>query len=182
MELPPYRAPQIGRIFYASIIDRTVFVLSRAVIIAAPAGAITWLLANVYVGDLSILVRSANILDPIAGYIGLDGFILIAFIAGLPANEIVLPVLLMAYMSTGTLTEFESIGFLRNVLIQNGWTWLTALNVMLFSLLHWPCSTTLWTIKKETGSLKWTLVAFLLPTTVAFIVCFITTTVARLLF
>lgn len=177
LELPPYRAPQIGRIFYTSIIDRTVFVLSRAVIIAAPAGAITWLLANVYVGDLSILVHAANFLDPIARYIGLDGFILMAFIAGLPANEIVLPVLLMAYMSTGTLTEFESIGFLRNVLTQNGWTWLTALNVMLFSLLHWPCSTTLWTIKKETGSLKWTVAAFLIPTAIAFIVCFVTASI-----
>lgn len=180
LELPPYRAPQIGRIFYTSIIDRTVFVLSRAVIVAAPAGAITWLFANVYVGDASILVHIAAFLDPIAKYIGLDGFILMAFIAGLPANEIVLPVLLMAYLSTGTLTDFPSIDYLRDVLINNGWTYLTALNVMLFSLLHWPCSTTLWTIKKETGSIKWTLVAFILPTVIAFIVCFLTTLVAKL--
>lgn len=182
LELPPYRAPQVGRILYTSIIDRTIFVLSRAAAIAAPAGAATWLLANIYIGDVSILVHISNILDPIASIIGLDGFILMAFIVGIPANEIVLPVMLMAYMSTGSLTEFESIDFLRNVLISNGWTSLTALNVMLFSLLHWPCSTTLWTIKKETGSIKLTLVAFLMPTMIAFGVCFITTIIYNLIF
>lgn len=182
LELPPYRAPQIGRVIYTSLIDRTVFVLSRAVIIAAPAGALTWLLANIYIGDLSILIHMANFLDPIGKVIGLDGFILIAFIAGFPANEIVIPVLLMAYMSTGTLTDFESIASLREILISNGWTGLTAINVMLFSLLHWPCSTSLLTIKKETGSLKWTGAAFLIPTALAFLVCFVTATVYRLIF
>jgi len=180
LELPPYRAPQVGRILYSSIIDRTMFVLSRAIVVAGPAGALTWLMANVYIGDLSILIHVSNFLNPIAQVIGLDGFILMAFIVGIPANEIVLPVLLMAYLSTGTLTEFGSVEYLRDVLINNGWTLLTALNVMLFSLLHWPCSTTLWTIKKETGSIKWTLVAFLLPTVIAFVVCFLTTTAAKL--
>ena len=180
LELPPYRAPQVGRILYSSIIDRTMFVLSRAIVVAGPAGALTWLMANVYIGDLSILIHVSNFLNPIAQVIGLDGFILMAFIVGIPANEIVLPVLLMAYLSTGTLTEFGSVEYLRDVLINNGWTYLTALNVMLFSLLHWPCSTTLWTIKKETGSIKWTLVAFLLPTVIAFVVCFLTTTAAKL--
>lgn len=182
LELPPYRAPQVGRILYSSIIDRTIFVLSRAIVVAAPAGALTWILANVYVGDLSILIHVANFLNPLAQIIGLDGFILMAFIVGLPANEIVLPVLLMAYLSTGTLTNFESIEYLREVLTNNGWTNLTAINVMLFSLLHWPCSTTLWTIKKETGSIKWTAVAFLLPTAIAFIVCFMTASIYRLIF
>jgi len=182
LELPPYRAPQIGRILYTSIMDRTIFVLSRAVVIAAPAGAVTWLLANVYVGDTSILLHVSSFLDPLARIIGLDGFILMAFIVGLPANEIVLPVLLMGYLSTGTLTDFPSIEYLREILVTNGWTYLTALNVMLFSLLHWPCSTALWTIKKETGSLKWTTVAFILPTVIAFVVCFFTTIVARVLF
>jgi ferrous iron transport protein B len=182
LELPPYRAPQVGRILYSSIIDRTIFVLSRAVVIAAPAGAVTWLLANIYVGDASILIHVSNFLDPLARIIGLDGFILMAFIVGLPANEIVLPVLLMGYLSTGTLTDFPSIEYLREILISNGWTYLTALNVMLFSLLHWPCSTTLWTIKKETGSIKWTVVAFLLPTSIAFIVCFITANFYNLVF
>ena len=182
LELPPYRAPQAGRILYTSIIDRTAFVLSRAVCVAAPAGAVTWLLANIYLGDFSILIHVSNFLDPLARTIGLDGFILMAFIAGLPANEIVLPILLMAYLSTGTLAEFKSIEYLREVLLNNGWTNLTALNVMLFSLLHWPCSTTLWTIKKETGSLKWTVASFLIPTAIAFLVCFFTATVYRLIF
>jgi ferrous iron transport protein B len=181
LELPPYRAPQVGRIIYTSLIDRTIFVLSRAVVVAAPAGAIIWLLANIYVGELSILIHMAKFFEPLGRAIGLDGFILIAFIAGFPANEIVIPVLLMAYMSTGTLTDFESIDSLRQILISNGWTQLTAINVMLFSLLHWPCSTTLLTIKKETGSLKWTLAAFIIPTVIAFLVCFITANLYRII-
>ena len=181
LELPPYRAPQVGRIIYTSIIDRTVFVLLRAAAVAAPAGAVTWLLANIYVGELSILIHAANFLEPLGRAIGLDGFILIAFIAGFPANEIVMPVLLMAYMSTGALTDYESIDSLRQILMSCGWTVLTAINVMLFSLLHWPCSTTLLTIKKETGSLKWTFAAFIIPTGIAFIVCFVTTAVYRII-
>ncbi len=182
LELPPYRVPKIGRVLYSSIIDRTIFVLTRAVIIAAPAGAITWLISNITIGDLSILTHVSNFLNPFARVIGLDGFILMAFIVGLPANEIVLPVLLMAYLSTGSLTEFSSIQELKTILVDNGWTYLTALNTMLFSLLHWPCSTTLLTIKKETGSLKWTIVAFVIPTVIAIVVCFITTVVYNLIF
>ncbi len=182
LELPPYRVPQIGRLIYTSIIDRTIFVLSRAVVIAAPAGAVTWLISNIYIGDLSILAHISNFLEPAAYLIGLDGFILMAFIVGIPANEIVIPVMLMAYLSTGTLTDFESIGHLRTILVSNGWTPLTALNTMLFSLLHWPCSTTLLTIKKETGSMKWTVVAFFLPTAIAFAVCFITASIYRIIF
>lgn len=177
LELPPYRKPQIGRVLYTSIIDRTIFVLNRAILVAAPAGAITWILANIYIGDLSLISHVANFLQPIAITIGLDGFILLAFLVGLPANEIVLPVLLMAYLATGTLADFSSIESLRDILVNNNWTILTALNTMLFSLLHWPCSTTLWTIKKETGSLKWTIISFLIPTLIAFIVCFITTSI-----
>lgn len=181
LELPPYRGPQVGRIIYTSLIDRTIFVLSRALAVAAPAGALTWLLANIFVGDLGILSHMAKALDPLGNAIGLDGFILIAFLAGFPANEIVIPVLLMAYMSTGSLTDYESIASLRQVLISQGWTPLTAVNAMLFSLLHWPCSTTLWTIKKETASLKWTLAAFIIPTALAFLVCFITANIFRLI-
>ena len=180
LELPPYRKPQIGRVLYTSIIDRTIFVLSRAVLVAAPAGAITWILANIYIGDLSIISHIANFLQPLGNAIGLDGFILLAFLVGLPANEIVLPVLLMAYLATGTLTDFSSIESLREILINNNWTLLTALNTMLFSLLHWPCSNTLWTIKKETGSIKWTILSFIIPTAIAFLVCFLTTSVYRL--
>ncbi|MBK1811068.1 ferrous iron transport protein B [Clostridium sp. YIM B02505] len=181
LELPPYRKPQVGRVLYTSILDRTMFVLVRAILVAAPAGAFTWILSNIYIGDMSIVTHVSNFLDPLGKLIGLDGFILMAFILGLPANEIVLPVLLMLYLSTGTLTEFESIDSLRQTLISHGWTYLTALNTMLFSLLHWPCSTTLWTIKKETGGIKWTLLAMLIPTAVAFIVCFFTTTIFRIL-
>lgn len=176
LELPPYRAPQIGRVVYTSIVDRTIFVLGRAITIAIPAGIIIWICANIYIGDASILVHVANFLDPLAKVIGLDGFILLAFILGFPANEIVIPILLMAYLSTGSMIEMDNFA-LGNVLIEHGWTYLTALNVMLFSLLHWPCATTLLTIKRETGSLKWTVVGFLLPTCLAFIICFLTTTI-----
>lgn len=179
LELPPYRVPKFGRIFYTSIIDRTIFVLWRAVIVTAPAGAITWILANIYIGDLSIIGHVAAFLNPFATLIGLDGFILMAFILGLPANEIVLPILMMCYLSTGSMIEFDSIDSLREILLNNGWTYLTALNTMLFSLLHWPCATTLITIKKETGSLKWTALAALIPTGIAISVCFITSTIFK---
>ncbi len=182
LELPPYRMPQIGRVLYTSIIDRTIFVLSRAITVAAPAGAITWLMANIQVGNSSILNHIAVFIDPFAKFIGLDGFIITAFILGLPANEIVLPILLMSYLSTGSMIEFESIESLREILLDNGWTYLTALNTMLFSLLHWPCGTTILTIKKETGSWKWTALGVLIPTVVAITICFITATIFRIFF
>ena len=180
LELPPYRTPKIGRVIYTSIIDRTIFVLSRAIVVAIPAGIITWIFANIYVGDTSILSHVAGFLNPIAKVIGLDGFILLAFILGFPANEIVIPILLMSYLATGSMIEFDSLSALGEVLKDNGWTYLTAINTMLFSLLHWPCATTLLTIKKETGSNKWTAVGFLMPTTIAFIVCFGTTCIFKL--
>lgn len=180
LELPPYRKPQVGRILYTSLIDRTVFVLTRAVLVAAPAGAITWILGNIYIGDYSIITWAANFLEPFARALGLDGYILMAFILGFPANEIVLPILLMSYLSTGHMIEFESIDNLRQILLEHGWTYLTALNVMLFSLLHWPCGTTLWTIKKETGSMKWTIIGAVIPTIIAIMVCFLTATIYRL--
>lgn len=173
LELPPYRRPKVGAVFYRSIIDRTVFVLRRAIVIAAPAGAVTWILANVYIGDVSVIAYIAGVLDPIAKSIGLDGFILMAFILGLPANEIVVPILLMSYLATGQLTEFESLFELKKVLLANGWTWLTAFNTMLFALLHWPCATTLLSMYKETGSKKWTFMGFIIPTAIAFTVCFV---------
>lgn len=177
LELPPYRPPQIGRVIYTSIIDRTMFVLRRAVIIAIPAGIIIWIFANIYIGDMSILSHAANILDPLGRLIGLDGFILLAFILGFPANEIVVPILIMSYMATGKMIEFDELSALGELLRNNGWTYLTALNMMLFSLLHWPCATTLITIKKETNSTKWTVLGFIIPTVIAFVVCFITTTI-----
>ncbi|MDA8228176.1 MAG: ferrous iron transporter B [Desulfitobacterium hafniense] len=180
LELPPYRKPQFGAVIYRSIIDRTIFVLRRAIVMAAPAGAITWVLGNVYIGNLSIIGHLAYWLNPLAQAIGLDGFILLAFILGLPANEIVLPVLIMSYLSTGYLLDFDNVGELQKLLISYGWTWLTAVNTMLFSLLHWPCSTTLLTIFKETGNKKWTFIAFAMPTLIAFIVCFVITQFARI--
>jgi ferrous iron transport protein B len=181
LELPPYRRPQVGAVVYRSLIDRTLFVLMRAVVIAAPAGAITWILGNVYIGELSVIGRLAGWLNPLGHAVGLDGFILLAFILGLPANEIVLPVLLMSYLSAGHLLEFGSLEELRKLLLANGWTWLTAVNMMLFSLLHWPCATTLLTAYKETGSKKWTFLAFIIPTVISFAVCFLVAWSARLL-
>jgi len=179
LELPPYRKPQVGRVLYHSIMDRTVFVLGRAIAVAAPAGLIIWLLANINVGDQSILNHSAAFLQPFADTIGLDGFILMAFILGLPANEIVFPILIMSYMSEGAMIELDSIQSMRELFFANGWTWLTTLNFMLFSLLHFPCGTTLWTIKKESGSMKWTLFGAVMPTAIAVIVLFVITQSTR---
>lgn len=181
LELPPYRRPQFGAVFYRSLIDRTLFVLKRAVIMAAPAGALTWALANIYIGDASILLHLAGFLQPLAYAIGLDGFILLAFILGLPANEIVVPILLMSYLSTGYIIEVESLAELRAIFISHGWTWLTALCTMLFCLLHWPCTTALLSAYKESGSAKWTFLTFLLPAVTGLTVCFVIAQTARLL-
>ncbi len=182
LELPPYRKPQIGRVIYTSIIDRTIFVLFRAMVVAAPAGLITYILSNVIIGDMSIVAHIANFLQPFGKLIGLDGYILMAFLLGLPANEIVLPILLMGYLSNGVMIEHDSIEQLKNILVNNGWTYLTLLNTMLFSLLHFPCGTTIWTIKKETGSNKWALVSVLMPTAIAIVVCFITALISKIIF
>lgn len=181
LELPPYRRPQVGKVIVRSIFDRTLFVLGRAVIVAAPAGLLIWLMSNVYIGDSSVLLHCSNFLDPFAKLIGMDGVILMAFILGFPANEIVMPIIIMSYLCTGTLTDFESLHELYLLLVNNGWTWLTAVCTMLFSLMHFPCGTTCLTIKKETGSLKWTAVSFLLPTIVGVLTCFLVATCARAL-
>lgn len=182
LELPPYRRPQPCRILLRSLLDRTLFVLGRAVLSAAPAGVIIWLAANITIADASLLTHCAGFLAPFARLMGLDGVILIAFILGIPANEIVLPIILMAYLSTGSLVQAESLTSLHTLLAVNGWTPVTALCTMLFSLLHWPCATTLLTIKKETGSLKWTFVAFLLPTVLGCCTCFVVNGISKLLF
>lgn len=174
LELPPYRKPQIGKVFIRSIFDRTLFVLGRAVSVAIPAGIIIWLFANIYFNDISILTYVANFFDPFAKLMGLDGYILTAFILGLPANEIVLPIILMSYMRTGTLVDLEDNFAIGQILLQNGWTLITAINVMIFTLLHFPCSTTLMTIKKETGKWKWSLIAFALPTVCGIAICMFT--------
>ena len=181
LELPPYRKPQIGRIIVRSIFDRTLFVLGRAVAVAAPAGLVIWLMANITVGEASILALCAQFLDPFAQLLGLDGYIMMAFILGLPANEIVIPILIMSYLSKGSMLELNSLSAMRQLLIDNGWTWLTAVCMMLFSLNHWPCGTTLWTIRKETQSWKWTGVSFLVPTVTGIAVCFVVAQGAQLL-
>lgn len=180
LELPPYRRPQIGRVIVRSLFDRTLFVLGRAIAAAAPAGLILWLAANVRVRDLTVLSLLSGALDPFASQLGMDGTILLAFILGLPANEIVVPIIIMGYLAQGTLSEINDVHVLKQLLVENGWTWVTAISTMLFSLMHWPCSTTCLTIHKETGSLKWTLVSFLVPTAAGVIVCFLFTRLAGL--
>lgn len=181
LELPPYRRPQIGRVLIRSMGDRVVFVLGRAAAVAAPAGLILWVLANVTVGDATLLTHCAAFLDPFARLMGLDGVILIAFILGLPANEIVVPIILMMYTAGGHLTGYENLTQLHGVLTAHGWTPVTALCTVLFCLLHWPCSTTLLTVHKETGSVKWTVLAALLPTGIGVLLCMLVAGVARLL-
>lgn len=180
LELPPYRKPQFGKVFIRSIFDRTLFVLGRAVSVAAPAGLVIWLFANIGFQDMSLLDIIANFLTPLANLMGLDGYILTAFILGIPANEIVLPIILMCYMGNGSLVNLEDTYQIGQILINNGWTMLTAINVMIFTCLHFPCATTLLTIKKETGSLKWTLLSFIIPTVCGVLICMLTTLIYHL--
>lgn len=181
LELPPYRKPQVGKVLIRSIFDRTLFVLGRSIMVAAPAGLIIWLMSNISIGDLSILKYCTNFLDPFAKLFGLDGTILMAFILGFPANEIVVPIIVMSYMSTGNIMELANLTELKTLLINNGWTWITAICTMLFCLMHFPCGTTCMTIKKETGSLKWTILSFLIPTITGLVICFIVANISRLI-
>ncbi len=181
LELPPYRRPQIGKVIVRSIFDRTLFVLGRAAAVAAPAGLVIWVMANVTANGISLLHHCAAFLDPFARLMGLDGVILIAFILGFPANEIVLPILIMAYMAQGSLLQMDSLSQMKALFVANGWTWITAVSVMLFSLNHWPCSTTLWTIRKETGSWKWTALAAVIPTVAGVLLCMGFAALARLI-
>jgi ferrous iron transport protein B len=180
LELPPYRKPQVGKVIVRSFFDRTIFVLTRAVIVAAPAGALTWLLANIKINQLSLITHLSTRLDPFGKIMGLDGVILLAFILGLPANEIVIPIMLMSYLSAGAMLELESLDAIRELLTANGWTWLTAVNFIIFSLLHFPCGTTLLTIHKETGSWKWTALSAVIPTVLGIIICIIITQITHL--
>ena len=179
LELPPYRKPQILKVLVRSIFDRTLFVLGRAAAVAVPAGLIIWLMANVTVNDVTLLSHCAAFLDPFARFLGMDGIILMAFILGLPANEIVVPIIIMGYMAQGSIIEFDDLEQMRQLFADNGWNFITAVCVMLFSLMHWPCSTTLITIKKETGSLKWTVIAALIPTVVGMAACALFANIAR---
>jgi len=181
LELPPYRKPQIGKVIVRSVFDRTLFVLGRSICVAAPAGLVIWLMANIMIGDKTMLLHCSGFLDPFARLLGMDGIILLAFILGFPANEIVIPIIIMAYMARGSLLEINDLSLLKELLVENGWTWVTAISVMLFSLMHWPCSTTCLTIKKETQSLKWTMISVLVPTVMGIAVCFIFTSVVKII-
>lgn len=171
LELPPYRRPQILKVIVRSVFDRTLFVLGRSLIVAAPAGLIIYIMSNAKINDITLLSYCANFLDPFARLLGLDGVILIAFILGFPANEIVIPIMIMAYMGNGILQDGFSIGFMQDLFINNGWTIKTAFCMLIFTLCHWPCSTTVLTIKKETASLKWTILSIILPTAFGLILC-----------
>lgn len=171
LELPPYRRPQICKTIVRSLLDRTIFVLLRAMCVAAPAGIVIWLMSNIMINGESLCVIISNFLQPLGSLMGLDGVILLAFILGFPANEIVVPIIIMIYTASGTLVEYDSLSSLYNLFVDNGWTWVTALCTMIFSLMHFPCSTTCLTIYKETKSLKWTLLSFILPTILGILLC-----------
>lgn len=173
LELPPFRKPKIGETLLCSLVDRTVKILVRAIRVSAPAGAVIWLMANITVCGESILQLCAGFLDPFARLMGMDGIILLAFLLALPANEIVLPIILMGYLSVGTFTDMASTAAIGSLLTQNGWDIGTAVCVMLFSLLHFPCGTTLLTLYKESGSIRWMFLGFLIPTACAVLVCMI---------
>ncbi|RME85761.1 MAG: ferrous iron transporter B [Caldilineae bacterium] len=191
LELPPYRPPRILQTLYTSLIDRTIFVLWRAVVFAAPAGAVIWLIANVHLGGVTIAEHIIHFLDPVGVLIGLNGVILLAYVVAIPANEIVIPTVLMLTVlvlgvnnvgaGAGVMFELDSAAATKELLVAGGWTLLTAVNLMLFSLIHNPCSTTIFTIYKETGSRKWTAVAALLPLGLGFAVTFFVAQVWRLL-
>ena len=180
LELPPYRKPQILKTIVRSLLDRTLFVLGRAVIVAAPAGAVIWLTANIRIGDCSILQYCTDFLDPFGRFIGLDGVIVMAFILGFPANETVIPIIIMSYMASGTLMDYSGYPELLRLFSANGWTVTTAVCMMVMTVLHFPCSTTCLTIKKETGSLRWTLTSMLLPTLMGVIICAVIANTAKL--
>ena len=181
LELPSYRRPQLGRVIINSLLDRTVFVLGRAAAVAAPAGLLIWFLANFTHNGVTLLQICGDFFDPFGKMLGLDGFIIMAFILGIPANEIVLPIVVMCYLSLGTLTDMGSLESMRGLFLDNGWTMLTAVNMMLFCLLHYPCATTLWTIRKESGRVYWAVLAFIIPTVIGIVVCLLTAALYRLL-
>lgn len=180
MELPPYRKPKVLRLIGDTVREKVLFVLLRAVVVAAPAGLIIWVLANISVGDISLLSKIAEVLDPVGQFLGMDGVILLAFILGFPANEIVIPIALMMYLSTGELSDYSSLESLKSILVDNGWTWVTALCTCVFSMFHFPCSTTLLTIYKETRSVKWSALSMLVPLMAGIVCCAVINLISKL--
>lgn len=180
LELPPYRTPQFGKVLVRSIFDRTLFVLGRAVAVAAPTGLVIWLLANVTVGSGTLLSALSGFLNPLGQLMGLDGVILLAFLLGMPANEIVIPIIMMCYMANGTLVGYSSLSELKSLLVDNGWTLVTAINMIIFTVFHWPCSTTILTIKKESGSWAHTAAAIAIPTIIGITLCILINMISRI--
>ena len=179
MELPPYRRPRLGEVIIRSVLDRTCFVLGRAAAVAAPAGLLIWLCANWTPGGISILTRCAGALNGLGELLGMDGVILTAFLLSCPANELFLPLLLMGYLSTGVLAEPEDLVALGQLLSDSGWNGVTAVCVLLFTLFHWPCTTTCLTVWRETGTIRWAIAAALIPTLLGSVVCLAVASVAR---
>ena len=171
LELPPYRKPQFFKIIWQTIKEKVFFVLLRAVAVAAPAGLVIWILANIKIGNTMLLNEIADFLDPAGRFMGLDGVILLGFILGFPANEIVIPIILMTYLSTGELGDYSSLESLKTILVDNGWTVTTAVCTCVFSMFHFPCSTTLLTIWKETKSVKWTAMSVVVPLIIGIVLC-----------
>ena len=171
IELPSFRKPKFLRLIGDTVREKILFVLARAVVVAAPAGLIIWALANIKTGDTNLLCRIAELLNPIGNFIGLDGVMLLAFILGFPANEIVIPIALMAYLATGEMSDYSSLESLKTILTDNGWTGVTAVCTCIFSMFHFPCSTTLLTIWKETKSVKWTALSVITPLAAGVILC-----------
>ena len=182
IEMPPYRRPEVLKTIVRSVIDRTLFVLIRAICVSIPAGIIIWGCSNVYLGGTSILNICSNFLEPFGKFIGLDGVIILAFILGLPANEIVIPIIIMSYLCTGNITGYTSLSELRNILISSGWSIVTAFCFIFFTMFHFPCGTTIVTIKKETNSLLWTIISIIVPTLVGIGSCFILSNLLNLIF
>ena len=171
LELPPYRTPQFGKVLVRAFLDRTLFVLGRAVVVAIPAGLIIWIMANVTIDGASLLCHCTEFLDPLGHIMGLDGAIILAFILGFPANEIVVPIIIMAYSNGSALTEISELSALKELFTANGWTMVTAICMVIFVLFHFPCSTSCITVYKETKSIKWTTVSFLVPTVIGTVLC-----------
>ncbi len=182
LELPPYRPPKIGQVIVRSVLDRTLLVLWRAIVIAAPAGVLLWLLGHIEIGGAPLLSTISDILAPVGRLLGMDGAILLAFVLALPAGEIFLPVLLMIYRGGGALEQLGGMEGVRQALLDQGWTVTTAICTMIFLLFHWPCATTLWTLKKEGGGWRWALLGAVIPTVIGTASCLLIATLARLFF
>ena len=182
LELPPYRKPKIIKTIVRSLLDRTIFVLGRAVLVAAPAGAVIWMLANITVNDISLLKYCTDFFNQFGLFIGLDGVIVMALILGFPANEIVIPIILMSYLSCSTLTDYTGYEQLSQILHSNGWSAVTAVCMLIITLLHFPCSTTVLTIKKETGSFKTALLSMAIPMALGIILCTAVASIARIFY